>query len=183
MTLATRDLTLVALFAVVTAVCAQLSLTVPLLTSVPFTLQVFGVLMAGAVLGAARGGLSQVVYLLLGGVGLPVFAGLTGGLGALVGPTGGYLWAFPLAAWVTGWAADRTGRRARSTTVLGIVYAGMFAGIVAIYLLGVIGLYATGVAPTLRAAVRIGVLPFVWFDLVKAVLAGFVALRLYGVVR
>lgn len=183
MTLATRDLTLAALFAVLTAVCAQMSITVPLLTSVPFTLQVFGVLMAGAVLGAGRGSLSQVVYLLLGAVGLPVFAGFSGGLAALVGPTGGYLWSFPLAAWLTGWTADRTGRRARSAAVLGTLYGGMLAGIVAIYLLGVIGLYATGAAPSLRASVRIGILPFIWFDLVKAVIAGLVAMRLYGVVR
>lgn len=183
MILATRDLTLIALFAVLTTICAQLSLTVPLLTSVPFTLQVFGVLTAGAVLGAGRGSLSQLIYLLLGAVGLPVFAGFTGGLAALVGPTGGYLWSFPLAAWVTGWAADRTGRQARNGAVLSTLYAGMLAGVVAIYLLGVLGLYATGAAPNLATAVRIGILPFIWFDLVKAALAGLVAVRLYGVVR
>jgi len=180
---ATRDLALVALFAVLTTVCAQLSLTLPFLTSVPFTLQVFGVLMAGAVLGARRGLTSQLLYLLLGVVGLPVFAGFTGGPAVLVGPTAGYLWSFPLAAWLAGLAADRTGRRERGRVVLYTLYAGMLAGIAVIYICGVIGLSVTGVAPNLRTAVRIGILPFLWFDLFKALVAGFVAVRLYGIVR
>src|SRR5207245_11507392 len=116
--LTTRDLTLIALFAVLTTACAQLSLTLPLLTNVPFTLQVFGVLMAGAILGARRGFLSQVLYLLLGFVGLPVFAGFAGGAAVLVGPTAGYLWSFPVAAWLVGLGSDRTGRRGRSYAVL-----------------------------------------------------------------
>ena len=181
--MATRDLTLVALFAVLTTACAQLSLTLPVLTSVPFTLQVLGVLMAGAILGARRGFLSQLLYLLLGFVGLPVFAGFTGGPAALVGPTAGYLWSFPLAAWLTGLAADRTGRRERGVAVLTTLYAGMLAGIVVIYLCGVIGLSVTGAVPNLRTAVRVGILPFLWFDLFKALVAGLVAVRLYGVVR
>ena len=179
----TRDLTLIALFAVLTTACAQLSLTLPLVTNVPFTLQVFGVLMAGAILGARRGFLSQVLYLLLGFVGLPVFAGFAGGPAVLVGPTAGYLWSFPVAAWLVGLAADRTGRRERSYTVLATLYAGMLAGITAIYVCGVIGLTVTGAVPTLSMAVRVGIVPFLWFDLFKALAAGLVAVRLYGIVQ
>ena len=116
-------------------------------------------------------------------MGLPVFAGFTGGPAALVGPTAGYLWSFPLAAWLTGLAADRTGRRERGVAVLTTLYAGMLAGIVVIYLCGVIGLSVTGAVPNLRTAVRVGILPFLWFDLFKALVAGLVAVRLYGVVR
>lgn len=178
-----RDLTLMALFAVLTAVCAQISLVLPVVTSVPFTLQVFGVLVAGAVLGARRGFISQLVYLLLGVAGLPVFARFAGGLPALVGPTAGYLWAFPLAAGVTGLAADWTGRNERGLAVLLTQYAGMLAGIVLIYAGGVFGLWVAGVAPTIGAAARIGILPFLWFDLVKVVVAGLVATRLSRVLR
>lgn len=179
----TRDLTLVALFAVLTTACAQLSLTLPVLTSVPFTLQVFGVLMAGAILGARRGFLSQLLYLLLGFVGLPVFAAFAGGPAVLVGPTAGYLWAFPVAAWLTGLAADRTGRRARGATVLVTLYTGMLAAIAVIYVFGVIGLTVTGAVPSLGTAVRVGIVPFLWFDLFKALVAGLVAVRLYGIVH
>src|SRR5205807_6504266 len=84
-TMTVRDMTLVALFAALTAVCAQVSLTLPFVTSVPFTLQVFAVLAAGAILGARRAFLSQVVYILLGGAGLPVFARLHGGTAVLMG--------------------------------------------------------------------------------------------------
>src|SRR2546425_10824761 len=166
--MATRDLTLVALFAVLTTACAQLSLTLPVLTRVPFTLQVLGVLMAGAILGARRGLLSQLLYLLLGFVGLPVFAGFTGGPAVLVGPTAGYLWSFPLAAWLVGLAADPTGRRAGGVAQLTTLFAGMLAGIVVIYFCVVIGLSVTGAVPNLKTSVRAGVLPFLWFDLLKA---------------
>src|SRR6266550_3325730 len=158
-----RDLSLIALFAALTAVCAQLSVALPLMTSVPFTLQVFAVLAAGAVLGARRGALSQVVYLLLGAVGIPVFARMSGGLQILLGPTGGYLWSFPLAAAVVGWAA---GRRAL------YLYGGIVAGIAVIYAVGVAGLIASGAVHTLRRGLQVGVVPFLWFDLLKGYLAG-----------
>lgn len=176
-----RDTALVALFAAVTAVCAQISFTLPFLTGVPFTLQVFAVLVAGAALGARRGALSQLVYLLLGVIGLPVFARLHGGLGVLLGPTGGYLWSFPIAAWLAGWAADAAARDRRAT--LTRIYAGMAAAIVAIYVLGVLGLYASGAVPSLPRAVRLGVFPFIWFDVLKAYVAGAVAARVRAAIR
>src|SRR5437870_13677688 len=97
-----RDLSLIALFAALTAVCAQLSVALPLMTSVPFTLQGFAVLAAGAVLGARRGALSQVAYLLLVAVGIPVFARMSGGLQILLGPTGRYVLSYPVPACVVG---------------------------------------------------------------------------------
>ena len=69
---------------------------------VPFTLQTFFVLLAGAMLGARNGSMSQLVYLVLGGVGLRVFAGFSFGFAKLIGPTGGYLLSFPVAAFAVG---------------------------------------------------------------------------------
>ncbi len=174
-----RTLALAALGAGLTAVCAQLSLTLPLLTTVPFTLQVFAVLLVGAVLGARAGALAQLVYLLLGAAGVPVFAHGRAGLPVLVGPTGGYLWSYPLAAFVVGWAADRAADR---KGFLRSGAAGMVVGIGCIYALGVVGLVLSGAAPTVGHAVRIGVVPFVWFDLLKAALALGVADRIRAVV-
>ena len=182
-TMTTRDLTLTALFTGLTAVCAQISLTLPVVTGVPFTLQVFAVLVAGATLGARRGFVSQCVYLLLGGVGLPVFARMSGGLGVLLGPTGGYLWSFPVAAFAVGWSVDSASgagtSRHRLTTGL---YVAMIIGVAIIYALGVAGLYASRAAPSVAAAVRAGVLPFIWFDLLKACVAVPVALRVRSLV-
>jgi len=172
----TRDLSLIALFAALTAVCAQISLTLPFITSVPFTLQVFAVLVSGAILGARRGFLSQLVYVLLGAVGLPVFARMHGGFQVLMGPTGGYLWSYPLAALVVGWTADLAVRGGRGS-ILRYVYPGMLVGIAMIYGLGVVGLIASGAVHSVSRAVQVGVLPFFWFDLLKGYLAGLVAVR------
>ncbi len=169
-----RDLTAIALFAALTAVCAQASVLLPL-SSVPVTLQGFAVLASGAVLGARRGFLSQVVYLLLGAAGFPVFARGHGGAQWLVGPTAGYLWAFPIAALLTGWAWDRAPGAGPGRWGLRIL--GTLAGLACIYALGVAGLVATGTVPTLRRAITVGVLPFIVVDLGKAALAVVIAAR------
>ena len=173
----TRDLTAIALFAAITAVCAQVSVAVPVVSSVPFTLQVFAVLASGAILGARRGCWSQIVYLLLGAAGAPVFARGHGGAAALVGPTAGYLWAFPIAALAAGWGWDRSGADAGPSRALGVA-----AGLAGIYTLGVIGLVVTGTAPTAARAVQVGVVPFVFIDLIKAALAVVIADRVRSAV-
>ena len=98
----TRDLARAALFAALTSISSRSSIP----TAVPFTLQTFAVFLALGVLGGRLGTLSVAVYLLLGAVGLPVFAGFQGGLGALLGATGGYLAGFLLTA-LTVWGAER----------------------------------------------------------------------------
>lgn len=92
----TVDLAYIALFAVVMAVCAWISIPM----TVPFTLQTFAVFAALGTLGGRRGTYAVAVYLLLGAVGLPVFAGFQGGLGALLGTTGGYILGFLASALV-----------------------------------------------------------------------------------
>jgi biotin transport system substrate-specific component len=151
---------------------------------VPFTLQVFAVLASGAVLGARRGVLSQVVYLLLGASGLPVFARFHGGAAVLAGPTAGYLWAYPLAAALAGWgwgrAARIPGAGVRGAGLAG--WLGLAAGLACIYALGVAGLVATRTVPDAARALRAGVYPFVLFDAAKAALAGVVAQRVRAAV-
>ncbi len=176
----TRDLTLVALFAALTAVAAQIAFTLPFLSRVPFTLQVFAVLVAGATLGARRGFLSQVVYLLLGVAGAPVFAQFHGGAAVLASPTAGYLWAFPPAALVAGWGAERRSASGGLRPVP--LSVGLLGGVTLIYALGAIGLVVSGAVPSLSLAVQVGVIPFIPFDLLKAVLAAVVASRVRGII-
>jgi len=178
--MATRDLTAIALFAALTAVCAQASVVLPALSSVPVTLQVFAVLASGGVLGARRGFLSQVVYLLLGAAGFPVFARGHGGAQWLVGPTGGYLWAFPIAALVAGWSWELWPGAGAGRVRFRVL--GAFAGLLCIYALGVAGLVATGTVPTLARAIRVGVIPFLLMDLMKAALAVVIADRVRSAV-
>ena len=174
--MATRDLTFIGLFAALTAVCAQISVAMPpFFSSVPFTLQVFAVLASGAVLGPRRGFLSQVVYLLLGAAGGPVFARFHGGAQILVGPTAGYLWAFPIAAYLAGWGQELSGQR--PVRPAPGAWLGLGAGLVCIYAFGAAGLVATRTVPTLGQALNVGVYPFLPADLVKAILAQWVAQR------
>lgn len=101
------DLFLIFSFTLITAIGAQITIPVK---PVPFTLQTMMVVISGAFLGAKKGAYSQILYLLLGGLGLPVFAQIpdsTIGFARLFGPTGGYLLAFPVGAFLTGYAAKR----------------------------------------------------------------------------
>lgn len=96
----TRDLVLVGMFAAVLAVISQISLPMP--SGVPITIQVFGIALVGAVLGWKRGFLATVVYILIGAVGVPVFANFRGGLEVLTGMSGGYILAWPVMALLCG---------------------------------------------------------------------------------
>lgn len=162
--LTTNDLAYGAVFCALMAAGAYVA--VPL-GPVPFTLQVFAVLLTGLVLGPRRGSASVVAYLLLGLV-APVYAGGTSGLGALFGPTGGYLLGFVPAVLVTG-AVAVNGK----ATLLRLVVAALL-GVVPIYALGATWL-AVQLALDPVAAITVGILPFVAVDLVKALLAAAVA--------
>ncbi len=170
MQIPTRNLALVALFAALTAIGAWIQIPI---APVPFTFQVLFVLLAGVVLGPWQGALSQIIYILLGLVGLPVFAGGTSGLGILFGPTGGYLFGFILGAYLIG----------KLTVVFKqtflTVLISMVSGIIVIYLLGMIQLAIVANLSLGKAFIG-GVLPFVGFDLFKAVIAAAVAQRLHA---
>ncbi len=151
--------------AALTGLAAQLRVPLPF-SPVPVTGQVFAVLLAGVLCGPLYGGLSQLFYLGLGAAGVPWFAGLSGGLGVIVGPTGGYLVGFVVAAEFI--ARVTEGRpRARSFPLqLGV----MCAGVGLIYLFGVVQL-ALFTGFSARQALLAGAVPFVVSDLVKAWLA------------
>jgi biotin transport system substrate-specific component len=162
--LTTRELATAALFTAILSVAAFVAIPVG---SVPFTLQVFVVLLAGMALGPRLGALSVIAYLILGMV-APVYAGGASGLGALVGPTGGYLIGFVGGAIVAGLIAERGGR-----TLPRLLVAGL-AGLVPIYVIGAAWL-AAQLQLTPGAAVLTGIVPFVWLDVLKAVAAALTA--------
>lgn len=151
--------------AALTAAAAQVSVPLPF-TPVPFTLQPMVVLLGGAVLGSRLGMASQVLYLLAGIAGLPVFAAsplLPQGLARLLGPTGGYLISYPIAAFVAGALAERGFDRRYLTSVLA-----MAAGLLVVFTGGVAWL-ATSVG--LERALQAGLLPFIPADILKIFLA------------
>lgn len=137
--LGTTDLALVAGFAALVVVCAVLP-AINVTGIVPITLQTFGVLLAGAVLGPLRGFLAVLLYLALGLAGLPVFSGGAAGFGVLAGPTAGYLVGFPLAAALTGYLVTRLPRGAAARNVPLVFLCGLVGSAVFIHTLGMAGL-------------------------------------------
>lgn len=163
-----RNLTLIALFA---ALIAALAL-VPKFTlgfGVPITAQSLGIMLCGTVLGAKRGALAVLLFLLLVAMGLPLLAGGRGGLGAFVAPSSGFLFGFPVAAFVTGLIVEKW-RSASLTVVAGV--ASVIGGIFVLYIFGIAGLSLALKKSILESAAL--VLVFIPGDLIKAVLAGFI---------
>ena len=155
------DAVLVVLFSAFVALTAQVEIP---LWPVPLTLQTLGVLFTGAVLGSRRGVLALLLYLTEGALGLPVFAGGASGVGYMLGPTGGYLVGFVVAAGVVGWLAQRGWDRR-------LVWAAvaMVIGNVIIYVCGVAWL-AVFLGDLWGALVK-GMLLFVVGDLIKIAVA------------
>ena len=154
--------------AVLTASAAQLSFPLPF-TPVPFTIQPMIVLIGAAALGSRLGALAQVIYLMAGIAGFPVFAyspELPQGVLRLMGPTGGYLMAYPLAAFVTGLLAERGFDRRYVTSILA-----MSAGLSVIFAGGVLWIAR---AAGMQTALATGLYPFIVVDIIKVVAAGLV---------
>lgn len=152
-------------FAGLTALSAQFSFRIPPI-EVPFTLQTMAVLLAGGVLGSKAGAASQVLYVLAGSVGLPVFAEQSSGYQILTGATGGYLIGFVIAAFIVGKMAEH-----RHDRMILTGFAAFLIGSLVIYGFGVIGLMLNA-GLNFGAAVAGGVVPFVFWDVLKALAAG-----------
>lgn len=163
----TPKLVLAALFAALTAVCSQLA--IPL--TVPINLALFAVHLAGALLGAKWGVLSMLVYVLLGLVGVPVFASFGSGPAILFGKTGGYILGYVLCAAIVGFLSSRFGRS------LPKLCAYMVLGVAVCYAFGTVWfMFVTGMS--LSLSLTYCVIPFLPGDAVKIALAALLALRL-----
>ena len=175
----TRDTVLIAVFA---ALIAAMGLVPPIsigIIPVPITLQTLGVMLAGAVLGPVRGMLSAVIVVVLSLLGLPILSGGRGGLGVLVGPTGGYLVGWIPGALVVGlivklWAIRLSRPALRS---IGVVIAAIIGGIGVIYAFGVPWTSVVTGLPLRTSA--LGSLAFVPGDVIKAVITAVVAVTVH----
>ncbi len=154
---ATLQLVFCALFAALTAVMSQFSIPIG---PVPINLATLSVFIAGAVLGAKYGALSQLVYVLLGAVGLPVFSNFSGGVGVIVGPTGGYILGYIAAAWLVGLLSEHFGGN-----VLVLVIS-MVAGLLLCYLMGTVW-FITVTKKDVWVSLTLCVFPFLIGDAVK----------------
>jgi biotin transport system substrate-specific component len=151
-------------FALLTAVGSQVEIPNQ---PVPFTFQTFFVLLSGALLGKRAGAASMGLYIALGAVGLPLFSGGTFGLARIVGPTGGYLLSFPIAAFVVGYLVEL-----RSEYWWMII--SMFVGLLLIFSLGTLQLYFVYFHNWMNSF-QAGFLIFSWWDMIKLVGAATIA--------
>lgn len=171
-----RALTRVAMFAAITGALAFVVIPLPF-TLAPITGQSLGVMLAGLLLSPRQAAMSQAIYVFLGAVGLPVFAGGASGIGVLLGPIGGYLWGFIAGAYVTGAIMEgrRKGKDTAGTSYF--VFASAIGGILVVYTLGILQMALVTGLPLVRAAI-VGALPFIPGDLLKAFTAGSIGRRL-----
>jgi len=163
-----RKMVFAALFAAMTAIGAYIVIPIGL---VPITMQVMFVFLAGAILGKKWGTISMLVYVLLGTIGLPVFAGGASGLGVLFGPTGGYIMGFILAAFVIGTLSEQKG-----TSVFWLNVVFMVIGLAVIYVIGVSQLMVVAQLSPMQA-IAAGMLPFLIGDFLKIIAAAYIASR------
>ncbi|MCL1878707.1 MAG: biotin transporter BioY [Defluviitaleaceae bacterium] len=119
--LSTREMCYIGIFTAVISVCAQISIPQP--GGVPFTLQVWAISLAGLILGPKNGTFAVLIYILLGAVGAPVFAGLSGGFGVIMRPTGGFILSFPVVALLAGLGERKGGF---SWMILGLASGSIF---------------------------------------------------------
>lgn len=161
----TYDMAYIAAFAVLIAICSWISIP----TAIPFTLQTFAVFLAVLVLGGRRGTLSVIVYVLLGAVGVPVFAGFTGGLGIIMNTTGGYIIGFIFAALMM-WLMERLFGRRLWVQVVSMVLGMLVYDAVGTVWFMLVYMRNSG-AIGLTTALGWCVLPFIIPDLVKMALA------------
>jgi len=147
-------------FTALTAVGAQIEIPH---TPVPYTLQTFFVLLSGGLLGRRNGSLSQLLYLGIGACGLPVFSGMGFGLARVLGPSGGYLLSFPVAAFTVGYLLSRPSSFLRTTLVMAI-------GLFIVFTLGTLQLNFL-YYHNITDAIANGFLIFSWWDVVKLLAA------------
>ena len=169
-----RQMTLISLFATLTAVGAFISIPI---YPVPLTLQTLFTLLAAMTLGSVMGASSQIIYVLLGVIGLPVFAGFKAGIGILFGPTGGFLLGFIISAYIIGKIIEFKSEK----NIFYYLFAGIM-GTIILYIVGITQLsLVTGIG--IKKAITVGMLPFLPGDILKIIAASFIASKLKPIIE
>ena len=173
-----RDLCFIGVFVAIIAVLAQVSIPMP--GGIPMTLQTFAVPLAAIVLGWKKGMIAAVVYILLGAAGAPVFTQFSGGLARVIGPTGGFIFSFPIMAFIVGFGAERC-REFKGIKPLWLATALALGSIVNLSM-GMIHLSILNQI-TLAAAFSAAVAPFILLEVIKMALAFVVGPQLWRLLQ
>ncbi len=167
--ISTKDLCMIGLWTAVIAVMSQFSIPMPM--GVPMTLQTFAITLSAIVLGSKKSTIATGIYVLLGAIGIPVFANFSGGLSIVVGPTGGFILSFPIMAFIIGLGSEY-GLKNK-----GIFIGALVSGTVINYIVGVLMFCIITKSP-LETGIMACVLPFIPTAIIKAVLASLLGLQM-----
>jgi len=172
-----KNISYCAIFAALTAILSQIAIP---MVPVPINLAMLSVFVAGALLGPTKATASQVVYILLGAIGVPVFSGFSGGFGVIVGPTGGYIVGYVASAFVIGIIVKYTKK-----SIISSIFA-MVVGLIVCYALGTAWFMygpSSEFVGGLWLAITYCVIPFLIGDMLKIILASFLVNRLRKVIK
>lgn len=169
----TKELTRIAIFAAITACLAQIIIPLPF-TPIFVSMGILAVLLTGAILTPKQAFFAELVYILLGAIGMPVFGGFKGGIGVLFGPTGGYLYTYPIMAWIISYTIEKSAHRSPIYQKLAMIL-GMVIAMVICYAVGTIWLaYLNGI--TIYQAFMAAVVPFLLPDCLKIAVATLISI-------
>ncbi len=164
--LTVRDICMIGMFTALIVVFSWITIPMPL--GVPITFQTFIIPLTGIILGPKKGTTSVLIYILLGVIGLPVFAGFKGGLGVLFGQTGGFIWGFLFMAFFAGLGANKD--------CIWALIIGLLIGIIIDYALGMVQfMFVSG--SDLKTSFFATVVPFIPLQIVKTILAAFLGVK------
>lgn len=173
----TQDITYIGLFTVLIAICSWISIP----TTVPFTLQTLGVFLTIGLLGGKRGTISIIIYIVLGAVGLPLFAGFSGGVGIIMGNTGGYILGFLFTGLIM-WAIEKLFGNSYLTLAVS-----MIIGLIVCYAVGTLWFITVYTQNTgsigVISVLGLCVFPFIIPDLIKIIVALYLTKRLKKVIK
>jgi biotin transport system substrate-specific component len=172
----TKQLVLVGMFTAILAIISPLQIIIPI-SPVPITLQILGVTLAATILGAKLGTLSVIIYTLLGAIGVPVFAGYTSGIPKLIGPTGGYIIGFIIAAYIMGTIVEKQ----ENNTILNLFIVNSI-GLIIVYAIGTLQLSFV-YTHSIEKAFIAGVLPYILPDIVKLIFCAVLTVQIKNVFK
>lgn len=169
----TKNLVMAALMIALTTVLGMLKITFPFFNEISITGQTFGVMLAGALLGARLGGLSMGAFVILVAVGAPLLSGFTGGIGVFASARGGWVLSWPLAAYAIGYLVERNYYSLRTWKVF---LMNLFGGIIIVYAIGMP--YQAALTNIPLSVVMIKSIMFLPGDIIKSFVAAYIAVRL-----
>ncbi len=165
----TKDLCMIGIWAAIIVIMAQIAIPMPM--GVPMTMQTFGVTLAALILGPKKGAMASLIYVLLGAIGIPVYANFTGGIHILFGPTGGFLISFPIMAYIIGLGAEY------KSSSISLYVSGIVVGTIVNYIIGCI-MFCLVTSSSMGVAITACVVPFIPTAIIKAMVAGILGCKI-----